>query len=115
MATEKKDLNVLAIKLKELFDKGLDDEQMAGKLNITVQAVGSLRTLLDLRRKWFTNVFNEFKKVAKDEYHNNMRINFTIPAEQQEAIGMNFKKNYKYMAYCSKGEIRLEINEDTDE
>ena len=114
MATERKDLNVIAIKLKELFDKGLDDDQMADKLSLTVQQVGSLRTILDLRRKWFTNVFNEYKKVGVDEANGTMKITFSIPIEQQVEMGLSKGKDYKYMAYCSKGEIRLELVVDTE-
>lgn len=107
-------LNV-ADKVKELFNQGKNDNAIAGELNLSTQQVVSVRTLLNLYRRQWINVFEKFRRVHKDESAEQFKIMFAIPYDKAKEIGLRWGNDYQFTASCSKGEIKLEFMERMEE
>ena len=99
------------IKQREAMYLTMSDEDMAEKLNMSVIMLTALRRMGGLERKSWGSVFNDHKRVRRDNSIERFVVNFQIHPENLKAIGLDFRRNYKYMAYASDKEIRLEFVE----
>lgn len=92
-------------KITELFNEGMDDEQIAKELNamgmtdFTDVKVSHFRNFIGLVRRWAFNLFEESRSVEYDDANGIWRIKqFSLPDNVAKLLGLDAKKSYSVQA-----------------
>lgn len=109
------DLTALGNKVKELFDAGKTDLEIATDMKLTELQVLSIRGLMGLVRREWANVFQKFKKLGVDKNNEQFKVAFNIGHKEAEKIGLSWGDDYEYFATCSKGKIEMTIQRKVDD